>query len=62
MISNYNNADIFNPNTQGHELKFVLPVAKNIGVVALYFVAKNIVPSGLNPYQHKTRIQIKTKF
>ena len=30
MISNYNNADIFNPNAHGHELKFVLPIEKNI--------------------------------
>ena len=62
MISNYNNADIFNPNTHGHELKFALPVEKNIGVEVLYFIAKKIIASGSNPYQHKTRIQIKAKF
>ena len=62
MISNYNNADIFNPNTHGHELKFALPVEKNIGVEVLYFVAKEIIESGTNPYQHKTRLQIKAKF
>ena len=62
MISNYNNADIFNPNTHGHELKFVLPVEKNIGVEVLYFIAKKIIASGSNPYQHKTRIQIKANF
>ncbi|MDE0186926.1 MAG: putative porin [Candidatus Poribacteria bacterium] len=62
MISNYNNADIFNPNTHGHELKFAFPVEKNIGVELLYFIAKKIIESGKNPYQHKTRIQIKAKF
>ena len=62
MISNYNNADIFNPNTQGHELKFALPVEKNISVEVLYFIAKKIIASGSNPYQHKTRVQIKAKF
>ena len=62
MISNYNNADIFNPNTHGHELKFALPVEKNISVEVLYFIAKKIIPSGLNPYQQKTRVQIKAKF
>ena len=62
MISNYNNADIFNPNTHGHELKFALPVEKKIGVEVLYFMAKKIIASGSNPYQHKTRIQIKAKF
>ena len=62
MISNYNNADIFNPNTHGHELKFVLPVEQNISVEVLYFIAKNIIASSANPYQHKTRLQIKVKF
>ena len=62
MISNYNNADIFNPNTHGHELKLALPIEKNIGVEVLYFIAKKILASGSNPYQHKTRIQIKAKF
>ena len=62
MISNYNNADIFNPNTHGHELKFVLPVEKNISVELLYFIAKDITASGVNPHQHKTRLQIKVKF
>ena len=62
MISNYNNADIFNPNTHGHELKFALPVEKNISVEVLYFIAKKIIASGSNPYQHKTRVQIKAKF
>jgi hypothetical protein len=62
MISNYNNADIFNPNAHGHELKLVLPVEKNISVEVLYFVAKNIIASGGNPYQHKTRLQIRAKF
>ncbi len=62
MISNYNNADIFNPNTHGHELKFVLPLEKNISVEVLYFIAKDIIASGVNPYQHKTRLQIKVKF
>ena len=62
MISNYNNADIFNPNTHGHELKFVLPLKKNISVEVLYFIAKDIIASGVNPYQHKTRLQIKVKF
>ena len=62
MISNYNNADIFNPNTHGHELKFVLPIEKNISVEVLYFIAKDIISSGVNPYQHKTRLQIKVKF
>ena len=62
MISNYNNADIFNPNAHGHELKFVLPVEKNISVEVLYFIAKNIIASGVNPYQHKTRLQLKAKF
>ena len=62
MISNYNNADIFNPNTHGHELKFVLPVEKNISVEVLYFIAKDIIASGMNPYQHKTRLQLKVKF
>ena len=62
MISNYNNADIFNPNAHGHELKFVLPVKKNISVEVLYFIAKNIITSGVNPYQHKTRLQLKVKF
>ena len=62
MISNYNNADIFNPNAYGHELKLVLPIEQNISVEALYFLAKNIIVSGDNPYQHKTRLQIKAKF
>jgi hypothetical protein len=62
MISNYNNADIFNPNTHGHELKFVVPVANDISMEALYFIAKDIIVSGANPYQHKTRLQIKVKF
>ena len=62
MISNYNNADIFNPNTHGHELKFVLPLEKNISVEALYFIAKNIIASDANTYQHKTRLQLKVKF
>lgn len=62
MIANYNNADIFNPNTHGHELKFVLPLEKNISVEVLYFIAKNINASDANPYQHKTRLQIKAKF
>ena len=62
MISNYNNADIFNPNTHGHELKFVLPIEQNISVEALYFIAKDIIASGMNPYQHKTRLQIKARF
>ena len=62
MISNYNNADIFNPNTHGHELKFVLPIEKNISVELLYFIAKDIIASSANPYQHKTRLQIKVKF
>ena len=62
MISNYNNADIFNPNTHGHELKFVLSLEKNISLEVLYFVAKDIIASGANPYQHKTRLQIKAKF
>ena len=62
MISNYNNADIFNPNTHGHELKFVLPLEENISLEVLYFVAKDIIASGANPYQHKTRLQIKAKF
>ena len=62
MISNYNNADLFNPNAHGHALKLVLPVEQNISVEALYFVAKNIIASGDNPYQHKTRLQIKAKF
>ena len=62
MISNYNNADIFNPNAHGHELKFVLPIVKNISVEVLYFIAKDIIASGVNPYQHKTRLQIKAKF
>ena len=62
MISNYNNADIFNPNAHGHELKFVLPIVKNISIEALYFIAKDIVASDANPYQHKTRLQIKAKF
>ena len=62
MISNYNNADIFNPNAHGHELKFVLPLEKNISVEVLYFIAKDIVASGVNSYQHKTRLQLKVKF
>ena len=62
MISNYNNADIFNPNAHGHELKFVLPIEKNISVEVLYFIAKDIIASSTNPYQHKTRLQIKAKF
>ncbi len=62
MISNYNNADIFNPNTHGHELKFVLPIEKNISVEVLYFIAKDIIASGANPHQHKTRLQLKVKF
>ncbi|MDE0043560.1 MAG: putative porin [Candidatus Poribacteria bacterium] len=62
MISNYNNADIFNPNMQGHGFKVALPLSENIGAEALYFVAKNILSSGANPYQHKTRLQIKAKF
>ena len=62
MISNYNNADIFNPNAHGHELKFVLPVEKNISVEVLYFIAKNIIADSANPYQHKTRLQLKVKF
>ena len=62
MISNYNNADIFNPNTHGHELKFVLPVEENISVDVLYFIAKDIIASDANPYQHKTRLQLKVKF
>ena len=62
MISNYNNADIFNPNAQGHELKFVLPLEKNISVEVLYFIAKDITASDANPYQHKTRLQLKVKF
>ncbi len=62
MISNYNNADIFNPNAHGHELKFVLPIEKNISVEVLYFIAKNIVADSTNPYQHKTRLQLKVKF
>ena len=62
MISNYNNADIFNPNMRGHGLKVALPLSENIGAEALYFVAKNILSSGPNPYQHKTRFQIKAKF
>ena len=62
MISNYNNADIFNPNAHGHELKFVLPLEKNISIEVLYFIAKNIIASDANPYQHKTRLQIKAKF
>ena len=62
MISNYNNADIFNPNTHGHELKFVLPVEKNINVEVLYFIAKDIITDSTNPYQHKTRLQIKAEF
>ena len=62
MISNYNNADIFNPNAHGHELKFVLPIEKNISVEVLYFIAKDIIASDANPYQHKTRLQLKVKF
>ena len=62
MISNYNNADIFNPNAHGHELKFVLPIEKNISVEVLYFIAKNIITDSTNPYQHKTRLQLKVKF
>ena len=62
MISNYNNADIFNPNAHGHELKFVLPLEKNISVEVLYFIAKDIITSEANPYQHKTRLQLKAKF
>lgn len=62
MISNYNNADIFNPNAHGHELKFVLPIEKNISVEVLYFIAKDIIASGANPHQHKTRLQLKVKF
>ncbi len=62
MISNYNNADIFNPNAHGHELKFVVPIEKNISVEVLYFIAKDIIASDANPYQHKTRLQIKAKF
>ena len=63
MISNYNNADIFNPNTHGHELKFVLPTRKEHQCrSALYFIAKNIIASDANPYQHKTRLQLKVKF
>ena len=62
MISNYNNADIFNPNTRGHGLKVALPLSTNIDAEALYFVAKNILSSGPNPYQHKARLQIKAKF
>ena len=62
MISNYNNADIFNPNTHGHELKVVLPLTKNISLEVLYFIAKNIIADSANPYQHKTRLQIKAKF
>ena len=62
MISNYNNADIFDPNMQGHGFKVALPLSENIGAEALYFVAKNILSSGANPYQHKTRLQIKAKF
>ena len=62
MISNYNNADIFNPNAHGHELKCVLPLEKNISVEVLYFIAKNITASDANPYQQKTRLQLKVKF
>ena len=62
MISNYNNADIFNPNTHGHELKLVLPVEENISVEVLYFIAKDIIADSANPYQHKTRLQLKVKF
>ena len=62
MISNYNNADIFNPNTHGHELKLVLLVEENISVEVLYFIAKDIIADSANPYQHKTRLQLKVKF
>ena len=62
MISNYNNADIFNPNMQGHGFKVALPLSENAGIEALYFVAKNILSSGPHPYHHKTRLQIKAKF
>lgn len=62
MISNYNNADIFNPNMQGHGFKVALPLSENVGAEALYFVAKNILTFGANPNQHKTRLQIKAKF
>ena len=62
MISNYNNADIFNPNTRGHGLKVSASLSENIGAEALYFVAKNILSSGPNPHQHKARFQIKAKF
>ena len=62
MISNYNNADIFNPNTRGHGLKVALSITENIGTEAIYFVAQNILDSGPNPYQHKARLQIKAKF
>ena len=62
MISNYNNADIFNPNMRGHEFKFSASLSENIGVEALYFVARNILSSGPNPHQHKARLQVKAKF
>ena len=62
MISNYNNADIFNPNMQGHGFKGVLPLSENVGVEALHFVAQNILSPGPHPYHHKTRLQIKAKF
>jgi hypothetical protein len=62
MISNYNNADIFNPNTQGHGLRVALRLSENIGTEAIYFAAKNILSSESNPYQHKARLQIKAKF
>ena len=62
MISNYNNADIFNPNTRGHGLRVALSLTENIGTEAIYFVAQNILDSGPNPYQHKARLQIKAKF
>ena len=62
MISNYNNADIFNPNMRGHEFKFSASLSENIEVETLYFVARNILASGLNPHQHKARLQVKARF
>ena len=62
MISNYNNADIFDPNTRGHGLSVATSLSENIGAEILYFAANNILSSGPNPHRHKARLQIKAKF
>ena len=62
MISNFNNADSFDPNFKGHEMKIAGPLAKNVTLETLYFNARKINVSGANPIRHKTRVQVKVKF